>query len=66
MADGTTDVFDHVILAVHAYQALELLGGHASLEEREVLSAFTTSSNVCVLHSDSKVGELLVISLNLY
>ena len=47
------EVFDHVVLACHAPQALDLLGGDASAEERRLLSAFKTQSNQVVLHRDA-------------
>ncbi|KIW72738.1 hypothetical protein PV04_00914 [Phialophora macrospora] len=45
-------VFDHVILATHGNQALEILGQIASTQEAEILGGFRTSRNVAVLHSD--------------
>ena len=54
--DRGTDEFDHVVLAVHANQALTTLGESASLMEREVLKHFRTSTNTCVLHSDMSVS----------
>ncbi|KAI3390885.1 hypothetical protein diail_8446 [Diaporthe ilicicola] len=45
--------YDHVVLAVHANQALRLLGDQASTLEREVLGSFKTSENICYLHSDT-------------
>lgn len=56
--DGPTEVFDHVILAVHANEALTILSEGATALEREILSQFKTSENVCVLHSDMSVGYL--------
>ena len=54
--DGSVDVFDHVVLAVHANEALRILGKGATTMEREILGHFHTSENVCVLHSDMSVG----------
>ena len=51
-ANGKPEVFDHVILATHGDQALEILGQAASKEEADILSAFRTSRNVAILHSD--------------
>ena len=48
-----TETFDHVVLACHAPQALELLGEAATAEERRLLSAFQTQSNKVVLHQDA-------------
>ncbi|KAI6781758.1 uncharacterized protein J7T54_004924 [Emericellopsis cladophorae] len=52
LENGRTDVFDHVIIATHGDQALSLIGASATQEERAVLSAFTTTQNEVVLHSD--------------
>jgi uncharacterized protein len=46
--------FDQAILATHAPQALAALGD-ATPQEREVLSAFRTSSNEAVLHTDESL-----------
>lgn len=48
--------YDHVVLAVHANQALRLLGDQASSLERKVLGSFKTSENICYLHSDTSVS----------
>ncbi|RDA88529.1 hypothetical protein CP532_6637 [Ophiocordyceps camponoti-leonardi (nom. inval.)] len=50
--DGSIRVFDHVLLAVHANQALSILGDQATMKEREILGSFKTSRNICYLHSD--------------
>ncbi|CRG83868.1 hypothetical protein PISL3812_01224 [Talaromyces islandicus] len=50
--DGSVEVFDHVVLAVHAHQALDLLGEQSTSLEKDVLGAFRTSRNECVMHSD--------------
>jgi predicted NAD/FAD-binding protein len=47
-----TEVFDHVVLATHGDQALEILGQAANRQEKEILGAFRTSRNVAILHSD--------------
>ena len=47
-----TEVFDHVVLATHGDQALEILGQAANKQEKEILDAFKTSRNVAILHSD--------------
>lgn len=44
--------FDHVILATHGDQALEILQPVATKQEIDILSGFKTSRNVAVLHSD--------------
>ncbi|MEU9923992.1 FAD-dependent oxidoreductase [Streptomyces griseoluteus] len=50
--DGTTDSYDHVVVAVHPDQALRLLGD-ASTDEKEVLGAFRYSHNPTLLHTDA-------------
>ncbi|KAI1133817.1 hypothetical protein F5Y05DRAFT_400951 [Hypoxylon sp. FL0543] len=45
-----------MVLAIHANQALTLLGDGATALERKTLSCFKTSRNVCYLHSDESVG----------
>ncbi|MEL6478501.1 MAG: FAD-dependent oxidoreductase [Pseudomonadota bacterium] len=49
-ADGE-ESFDQIVLACHGPQALGLLGS-ADKRQREILSAFRTSQNRAVLHSD--------------
>ncbi len=49
--DGTRN-FDHVILATHGDQALDIMRQTATNEERNVLRGFRTSTNVAILHSD--------------
>ncbi|KEF57617.1 uncharacterized protein A1O9_05535 [Exophiala aquamarina CBS 119918] len=51
-ANGRDYEFDHVILATHGHQALEILKPVATRQEIEILSGFQTSRNVAVLHSD--------------
>ncbi|KAI1414513.1 hypothetical protein F5Y13DRAFT_17013, partial [Hypoxylon sp. FL1857] len=51
--NGNPRCYDHVVLAIHANQALRLLGGDATPLERRILSSFKTSDNVCYLHSDT-------------
>jgi predicted NAD/FAD-binding protein len=52
-AHGAEELFDHVVLATHANQALMLLAD-AGGEEREVLGAFRYSRNLAVLHTDMR------------
>lgn len=52
--DGTS-TFDAVVLACHSDQALALLGGGASAQEREVLGAIRYQDNTAVLHTDASV-----------
>jgi predicted NAD/FAD-binding protein len=49
--DGARDIFDHVVLATHADEALALLD-EPSAEERALLGAFRHSRNEAWLHSD--------------
>ncbi|WP_435252920.1 NAD(P)/FAD-dependent oxidoreductase [Streptomyces tendae] len=51
-ADGTTDTYDHLVVAVHPDQALELLADPTP-EEKEVLGAFRYSRNATLLHTDT-------------
>ncbi|MEW1994652.1 FAD-dependent oxidoreductase [Streptomyces coelicoflavus] len=51
-ADGTTDTYDHLVLAVHPGQALELLADPTP-DEKEVLGAFRYSRNATLLHTDT-------------
>lgn len=55
LGDGTVRVYDHVVLAVHANQAMRLLGDGATPLEGRMLSCFETRRNVCYLHSDTDV-----------
>ncbi|KAF6844998.1 hypothetical protein CMUS01_00531 [Colletotrichum musicola] len=50
--NGKSDVYDHVILATHGDQALRIIETSATREEKDILSAFQTSENSVVLHSD--------------
>jgi predicted NAD/FAD-binding protein len=49
---GKVELFDHVVIASHADQALAMLGD-PSPEERRLLSAFRYSRNEAYLHSDT-------------
>jgi predicted NAD/FAD-binding protein len=51
---GEAHTFDHVVLACHAPVALNLLAD-ADVQEREILSAFTTQPNRAVLHTDARL-----------
>ncbi|KAI4151540.1 MAG: hypothetical protein LQ340_003444 [Diploschistes diacapsis] len=44
--------FDHVILASHGDQAMKIMDLSATNEERSILSAFETTKNTAILHSD--------------
>ncbi|XOB60871.1 NAD(P)/FAD-dependent oxidoreductase [Campylobacterota bacterium DY0563] len=51
--DGTKKVYDKVVFAMHAPDALELLE-KPTLDEMEILSCFTYKENQAVLHNDKK------------
>jgi predicted NAD/FAD-binding protein len=53
--DGSSEVFDHVILATHGDQAFSIVRDSATEEERSILEKFRTSQNVAVLHSDTSL-----------
>jgi uncharacterized protein len=48
---GNKHVFDHIVIATHADQALAMLSD-PSPEERRLLGAFLYNENLAVLHSD--------------
>lgn len=50
--DGRTDLYDHVVVATHADEALKLLGDADDME-RGILGAWRYSNNTAVLHSDT-------------
>ncbi len=56
--DGNTVSYDHVILATHGEQALNIIRPNATEEETNILDAFKTSKNTAVLHSDLSVRTL--------
>lgn len=56
--DGNEDVYDHVILATHGDQALQIIRPTATAEESAILSGFKTSTNTASLHSDLSVSPL--------
>lgn len=51
-ASGERQVFDHVVIATHADEALALLND-ADRQESELLGAFGYSQNRAILHSDA-------------
>ncbi|OTA91941.1 hypothetical protein M434DRAFT_75307 [Hypoxylon sp. CO27-5] len=53
LSNGDYHHYNHVVLAIHANQALRILGENATTLERRILSNFKTSENVCYLHSDT-------------
>lgn len=54
-ADGGSDRHRAVVLALHADDALAVLGSGATPAEREVLGAFRYSHNETLLHQDASV-----------
>lgn len=55
LGSGTTALYDEVILATHGDQALSIVHATATPQEAAILSAFTTSRNRAVLHSDTSL-----------
>jgi predicted NAD/FAD-binding protein len=53
-AYGNADLFDDVVIATHADQALRMLDD-ATADERRVLGAFRYSKNEAVLHGDTRL-----------
>lgn len=47
--------FDHIVLGCHSDQALAILGGDASDDERAALSSIPYQPNLAVLHTDERV-----------
>jgi len=54
LSDGSTESFDHVIMALHSDQALRLLED-ATPAERDVLGALPYQPNLAVLHTDKRM-----------
>jgi uncharacterized protein len=54
LSAGKTQVFDHVILACHSNQSLELLDD-ATSDERSVLSSIPYQPNTAYLHTDENL-----------
>jgi len=53
-ADGARQVFDAVVVAAHADEALAMLD-HPSEDERRLLGAFRYTGNLAVLHTDERL-----------
>jgi predicted NAD/FAD-binding protein len=51
---GGSELYDHVVIAAHADDALAMLTD-ASADERTLLGAFTYTQNVAVLHGDQRL-----------
>ncbi|KAL9626595.1 MAG: hypothetical protein Q9204_007183 [Flavoplaca sp. TL-2023a] len=49
---GSEALYDHVILATHGDQALNIIRDVATEKEKKVLSGFKTSRSLALLHSD--------------
>jgi predicted NAD/FAD-binding protein len=52
LQSGKSEVYDHVILATHGDEARSIIQSSATREEMLIMSAFQTSKNIAVLHSD--------------
>ena len=53
--DDRPELFDHVILATHGDQAMDIIRETATPQEAEIMSNFKTNANTAVLHSDLSV-----------
>ncbi|KAG4432683.1 hypothetical protein IFR05_011832 [Cadophora sp. M221] len=49
---GKSEVYDHIIVATHGDEALDMILPEADFEEKNILSGFKTSKNTAILHSD--------------
>ena len=58
--DERREVFDHIILATHGDQAMEIIRDVATPQETDIMSGFKTSENTAVLHSDLSVRKPLL------
>lgn len=64
--DGSVENFDHVVFAVHANQALSLLGDEATDVETRILGSFKTSRNEIALHLDPTVRYPFFIAVPVF
>ena len=55
-ADGQERCFDHIVVAVDAWESLKLLDQIINEEERDILQDLGVSNSVAVLHSDPRVS----------
>ena len=55
MVNGEMEIFDHVVLATHGDQALEIVRDTVSPVEKGILSHFKSNKSVAVLHNDLSV-----------
>ena len=60
--DRNVDMYDHVILATHGDQAMDIIQDVATMEESDIMSSFKTSENTAVLHSDISVIPYLPLN----
>lgn len=58
--DDKEEGFNHVILATHGDQAMEIIRDIATPQEEKIMSGFKTSKNTASLHSDLSVSEKLL------
>jgi predicted NAD/FAD-binding protein len=52
---GQSAHFDHVILATHTDQALDILGAHANADYDDVLGSIPYAPNIAYLHTDTSL-----------
>ena len=55
VTSGQVERFDAIVMACHSDQALAILGGSATSDERDVLGAIRYQPNRAVLHTDASV-----------
>jgi predicted NAD/FAD-binding protein len=55
LKNGTSEVYDHVILACHGDQAFDMVKDSGSAHERDILSHFRTAKTTAILHSDASL-----------
>ena len=56
LTTGEKQTFDHVILATHGDQAMDIIRSSATAEEKAIMSEFKTSTNTTIMHSDLSVS----------
>lgn len=52
LKDGSSEVYDHVVLAVGGDEAYSIVQGSATPEEKEILSQFQSAATTAILHAD--------------
>lgn len=55
LENGTSTLYDHVILATHGDVAFDIIRPWATEQEKSIMSCFKTSQNEVVLHSDTSL-----------